>query len=195
MRVLGIQLGAPAARSISAPTLNAPDVTLRPWRTSDVPQLVAAGADQLIVDSTSIPRWDASTAEAWIEAQRLAALAGTGLCLAVCAPGDDEALGGVQLKAPDWEELRSEAGYWLCEGARGRGLAFAAMRELVSYAHAELGVQRFELFIYPENEPSRSLARRCGFKREALLDSYVIWEGKRDDMELWALVLDDVTAT
>jgi RimJ/RimL family protein N-acetyltransferase len=112
--------------------------------------------------------------------------------LAVCAPGDDEALGGVQIKAPDWEERRTEAGYWLRAHAQGRGLAFAGTRELVKYARDELGVERFELYIYPENERSKLLARRCGFRYEALLHSYVVWEGKRDDMELWSLVPGDI---
>ena len=188
MRVLGIQLGAMTTRSISPPTINAPDVTLRPWRKTDVPALVLAAADPHIENFTSIPRWDKNTAKQWVSAQRLAAYAGTGLCLAVCAPGTDEALGGVQLKGPDCEERRSEAGYWLSAGGRGRGLAFAAMRELVAYARGELGGERFELYIYPGNEPSRLLARRCGFRYEAFLCGYVMWEGKRDDMELWALL-------
>jgi RimJ/RimL family protein N-acetyltransferase len=159
----------------------------------DVPQLVEISTDPRIVDFTSIPGWDTSTAERWVDAQGLAASAGTGLRLAVCAPGNDEALGGVQLKAPDWEERRTEVGYWLRESARGRGLASSAMRELIGYARGELGFERFELYIYPENESSQALARRCGFEREALLHRYVVWEGKRDDMELWALVADDIS--
>lgn len=190
MRVLGIRMGETETRSIDAPTRNAPGVTLRPWRDSDVPFLVETAADPRIADYTTIPRWAAAGASAWVEAQRLAALAGTGLCLAVCAPGSDQPLGGVQLMSPDWEERRSEAGYWLSDGARGRGLAFAAMRELIGYAHVELGVQRFELFIDLGNEPSRSLARRCGFQREALLDRHVARGDHRDDMELWSLVLE-----
>ena len=128
MRVLGIQLEPAATRSISVPTLSTPDVTLRPWRRADVPALVEAGADPYIANSTSIPHWDASTAEQWVDAQRFAARAGTGLRLAVCAPGGDEVIGGVQLKAPDWEERRTEAGYWLCDGARGRGVELTCPR-------------------------------------------------------------------
>jgi hypothetical protein len=73
MRVLGIQLGSATTRSISPPTLTAPDVTLRPWRNSDVPTLVEASVEERIINFTSIPRWDALTAARWVNAQRLAA--------------------------------------------------------------------------------------------------------------------------
>ena len=54
-----------------------------------------------------------------------------------------------------------------------------------------LGLAREEANIRPENEPSRALARRLGFRLEGFSPEYLEIDGRRRDHERWALLADE----
>lgn len=77
----------------------------------------------------------------------------------------------------DWDRQRREAklSYELIPQARGQGLASEAVREALRYGYEEMGLDRILAEIHPDNEPSRRLAGRLGFRQVSHSRRY--WRG------------------
>jgi RimJ/RimL family protein N-acetyltransferase len=109
------------------------EVRLRRWRLEDAADVA------VMIDDEKLGHWSAiSDLDAWI---RREVAEERGPTRAICLPHDDRALGRVMLRPPEFasDAVRCEAmreadqpagelGYWLVPEARGRGLAFAAVR-------------------------------------------------------------------
>jgi ribosomal-protein-alanine N-acetyltransferase len=82
-------------------------------------------------------------------------------------------------------------GYYACEPAAGRGLMAPVLRMATRYGFAQLGLHRIEANIQPENQRSRALVQRVGFRREGYSPRYLKIDGQWRDHERWALLADD----
>ena len=82
---------------------------------------------------------------------------------------EDGMVGVVGLHAIDWVNRNTSVGYWLAEGARGRGLMTNAVRALLDHAFCELELHRVEIHCAPGNRRSRAIPERLGFREEAHL--------------------------
>ena len=128
-------------------------------------------------------------ARAFFAAQQRDRLDGSAISFALVAPDDDEAvLGGASLYGVDRAERRAIVGYWLVEDARGRGVASHAVRLLAAWSFDQLGIARLELTCAPENTASQALAERCGFTREGVLRSHMVFKGARRDTVMYSLL-------
>jgi RimJ/RimL family protein N-acetyltransferase len=96
---------------------------------------------------------------------------------AICLPEDDRALGRVAVRLPEFaseavrcaavrasDQPAGELSYWLLPDARGTGLAFAAVNEMMKIA-AEAGLDSLVLDIEEENAASIRVAERLGAER------------------------------
>ena len=96
---------------------------------------------------------------------------------AICLPDDDRALGRVAVRLPQFasEAVRcvavqasdhpaGELSYWLLPDARGRGLASAAVTEMMKIA-ADAGLKALVLDIEEGNAASIRMAERLGAAR------------------------------
>ncbi|MEM1029072.1 MAG: GNAT family protein [Myxococcota bacterium] len=86
-------------------------------------------------------------------------------------------LGGCGLH-PRVGPLGAEAGYWLLEDAVGQGYASEAVTILCHLAFRQEALDRVELRIEPDNEPSIAVAERVGFRRECTLARRLPWPGE-----------------
>jgi ribosomal-protein-alanine N-acetyltransferase len=64
-------------------------------------------------------------------------------------------------------------GYWLAEGALGRGLATAAVREATQVAFRDLRLHRVQAETLPHNVRSRRLLERLGFVQYGSAPAYL----------------------
>ncbi len=62
-------------------------------------------------------------------------------------------------------------GYWLAREAEGRGIMHAALARVIAFAFEELGLRRLELRTAVNNERSRALAERLGFRLAGVPDA------------------------
>ena len=74
---------------------------------------------------------------------------------------------------------------------RGRGLAGRAVRLLVDFAFAELGLSRVEAHVDPLNRPSLRIALRAGLRREGLLRANARLGGEPHDTVVLGRLKDD----
>lgn len=69
----------------------------------------------------------------------------------------------------DWNDRRTEIGYWLGASFQGKGLVTKACRVLINHAFNELKLNRVEMRCGVENKKSRRLPERLGFREEGIL--------------------------
>ena len=85
-------------------------------------------------------------------------------------------------------------GYAAFASHSGRGLMSAGLAAVVSDAFGTLGLHRLEANIQPDNQPSLSLVRRLGFRREGFSPRYLMIDGQWRDHERWTVLAEDWAA-
>jgi len=83
-------------------------------------------------------------------------------------------------------------GYWVGEKFARQGLMFDAVRALVPFIFRTLGLHRIEAACLPDNEASKSLLGKAGFRQEGLARRYLQINGEWQDHALFALLADEV---
>jgi ribosomal-protein-alanine N-acetyltransferase len=116
--------------------------------------------------------------------------AGSGAAFAISEHASDECIGLVTVERRDTD--RAELGYWLLPGGRGRGLATRAVRLVSRWTLSQPGVARLELSTSPENTASQRVAERSGFRREGVLRSYHVVDGRREDAVFFSLLPGEI---
>jgi [ribosomal protein S5]-alanine N-acetyltransferase len=149
------------------------EICLRPWRLEDAADVA------VMIDDEYLRPWSqmGTELEGWL--RREVAEAG-GPSRAICLPDDDRALGRVAVRMPEFaseavrcaavrgaDQPAGELSYWLVPEARGRGLAYAAVRLMMVSVVAGAGLRSVVLDIEAGNLASERLAARLGAERRA----------------------------
>lgn len=164
---------------------------LRPWRDSDVEELVAACQDPEIARWTRVPTpYGATDARAYLLARYDATYAGLSAPFAIVAAEGGQLLGSISLMRFAWEHQRAEVGYWLAAGARRQGHATRAVRAICRWGFVQLRLERIDLLAATGNQASQTVAERAGFQREAVLRSHMQGTFERQDMVAFGLLRD-----
>ena len=147
------------------------EVRLRRWRLADIGDLA------VMRDDEHLRHWStmADDLEAWIQHEIAEE---QGPTRAICPSDDDRVLGRIALRLPQFasDAVRCEAmlesdqpagelSYWLVPDARGRGLAFAAVKLMLSSVRPATGVRSVVLDSEHDNAASIRLADRLGAER------------------------------
>jgi RimJ/RimL family protein N-acetyltransferase len=77
---------------------------------------------------------------------------------------------------------------------RGQGMATQSVNLLVRYLFESKQVNRIRLVIHPENLASRRLAEKCGFRHEGTARGAWYHKGLHQDVEIYAILHEDVIA-
>jgi len=81
-------------------------------------------------------------------------------------------------------------GYWVSEAAVGRGVATAALKQVVSVAFGELGLHRLQAETLLHNVASQTVLERNGFVRIGMAPAYLKIAGRWQDFILYQLIND-----
>jgi ribosomal-protein-alanine N-acetyltransferase len=79
----------------------------------------------------------------------------------------------------------ANVGYWVDRERNGRGLAAAAVAEIVSLAFGELGLHRLEASTLPDNTASQRVLEKNGFERYGLARKLLLIGGQWRDHVLF----------
>jgi RimJ/RimL family protein N-acetyltransferase len=153
------------------PTATAPALTLRPWRASDVPAIVAAHRDE------AMRRWlvtsigDEDQARAWLARQDAGWADDTRLSWAIDKEG--MLVGHFVIKAASPREtLAAGVGYWTVAEARGQGIASRCVQTATEWLFGGQDVMptdEIELLHTVGNQSSCRVAHKCGYVLESVL--------------------------
>jgi [ribosomal protein S5]-alanine N-acetyltransferase len=110
--------------------------------------------------------------------------------LSICER-DGSCVGLVWINVRDADQTTGSVGYWLLPRARGQGLATRAVRLVSGWALREMGVTNLRLTTEPENERSRRVAERSGFRQTAVLHHQATINGRLIDQVVYELVPED----
>ena len=173
------------------PPLSDGRVTLRGWRLSDVPQIVAMCSEPDVIRFTSVPvPYDADDARLWLDLHPARLAAGDGAAFAITEGGDELPVGSIGVRVMHDQGI-AETGYHVVEARRGRGLATAALRLIARWTFAELPVARLQLTTHLDNPGSQRVAQKAGFTREGVLRAWADQRGERPDLVMWSLLPGD----
>ena len=168
-------------------------LTLRAWTEADAPELAAC-----IDGDAEITRWLDQIPQPYGVDNAVSYIRGTTgnereTRFAVTEADGGRLLGSI---GATWNETRdvAEVGYWLRADARGRGATTAAVRLVAAWALAA-GAARVQLRAAVENEASRRVAEKAGFRLEGVLRSSY-WNarlGRRVDWAMYSLLPGELT--
>jgi RimJ/RimL family protein N-acetyltransferase len=163
---------------------------LRPWRDDDLRSIVAACQDPEIPRWTRVPSpYGESDARAYLLQRYDVLEAGNAAPFAIVSAEDDQRLlGSISLMDISWTHARAEVGYWLARESRGQGHGTRAVGAICRWGFERLALERIALLASTRNEPSLRVAERAGFRREAVLRSYMRTRDGREDMVAFALL-------
>ena len=147
-----------------------PRVRLRRWRVTDLDRVALMTDDEYLRPWW----WMADDLQAWL---RREISEERGPSRVICLPDDERALGRVAVRLPEsaseavrcaamrpGDQPAGELSYWLLPEARGKGLAFTAVSEMMTIA-ADAGLKSLVLDIEEENAASVRVAERLGAER------------------------------
>lgn len=81
--------------------------------------------------------------------------------------------------------------YWVGVQHAGRGYMTEGVALLVDHAFGDVGLHRLEANIRPENEPSRALVRRLGFRCTGTSPRYLKIRGRWRDHQHWEVLAEE----
>ncbi|EST30512.1 hypothetical protein N566_21145 [Streptomycetaceae bacterium MP113-05] len=176
----------------SQPTLPAEGgLSLRPWRPSDAPAVVAAFRDPAIQQWHRRRADSEDEARSWTVAWRAAWDAETNAHWAVVDAAAGSLLGRAALRSVDLAEGQAEAGYWTVPAARGTGVAVRALNAMTQWALEDVGFRRLELWHSTANPASCRVAQKTGYPLEGTRRSALLHGDGWHDMHLHARVAPD----
>lgn len=100
----------------------------------------------------------------------------------------DAMIGALKLAEPCDAGRSSEVGYVLAQSAWGKGFATEAMQALMEYAFLVLDRHRLEALIYADNQASRKLVTRLGFRLEGYFKEHEWKQGRYWDDTIYAIL-------
>lgn len=103
----------------------------------------------------------------------------------------DHLAGVVTLEQIHRQRRYGSVGYWLDQRDQGQGLATASVAALCRYGIQTLGLGRIELSAAAENERSRRVAERLGFRFEGILRCREFLHGEFVDHAVYSLTVRD----
>src|SRR5712691_4886875 len=109
----------------------------------------------------------------------------------VTLKGDDRVIGSCPFFNFDEGFHRAETGYILNRAYWKQGIMSEAMSAVLAFGFMQLGLQRIEAMVDPENENSKGLLQRLGFTYEGRLRKHYFSDGVFSDDLIFSLLKDE----
>ena len=86
---------------------------------------------------------------------------------------------------------KAEIGYELAPEYWRQGFMTEAIEKIIEYGFNDLGLNRIEAFVEPENVGSRTVLEKVGFREEGLLKEHYFWRNRFVDNVIYAFLKKD----
>jgi ribosomal-protein-alanine N-acetyltransferase len=162
-------------------------VRLRPWQESDIPDLVRIADNPRIASQLRdiFPHpYTRKAGEDWVD---YASAQSPTTDFAIEADG--VLVGGIgYVPGVDVMRCSAEVGYWLGEPFWGRGIATAAIRQLIHIIDGRQQFTRVFAAVFATNSASKRVLEKAGFTLEGVLRRCAIKNGEVRDKCLYSLL-------
>lgn len=159
-------------------------VSLRPLRAADAEAFMTWAGDP---ETTRSLFWDHYTDLESARAFLTRVAEAHPWFMAVCLDGIP--VGAVTLDRGEGRAARrAELGYVIARAHCGKGVATAAVRLALARGFDDLGLERIEAFVDPENAGSVRVLEKAGLVREAHLRRYLVHRGRTRDRFVYAKI-------
>lgn len=170
------------------------DLIARPWQDSDADALYrtvdASRAELSLWLAWCSPAYARDDAAAWVAYSQRSWQQRSAFPFGVF-DADGTLLGSVGINSLDRENRRGALGYWIATAQAGRGLARRAAALAVDFAFGELGLQRIEILVRPDNAASHKVAQALGARGEGEARARVQFHGRALNMIVYGLLPED----
>lgn len=167
-------------------------VLIRPLQPTDVAPMHEAAAESWRELEPWMPwahdGYTLAEAEAWVSLQSKP-FGEEGPFEFVIVDAGGRLLGGCGVNQLDSANNRANVGYWVRSSAARRGVATAAVRELIAWAKANTDLRRLEILVAAGNVASIRVAEKVGGVREGVLRSRLLLHGEFHDAVLFSVIL------
>lgn len=177
------------------PTLQTRRLVLRPYCSTDIPDLVRlAGAREVAATTLRIPHpYREEDAVEFVASCRADADLGLGLRLAITLRDGDAFCGGIGLRMRPAHH-RAELGYWLGVPYWRCGYATEAAEAVVRYGFETLGLHRIYASYVSANHASGRVLQKIGMRHEGCLRNHICKWDQFLDLEFCGMLRSDLPA-
>ena len=85
-------------------------------------------------------------------------------------------------------------GYTLNDRFWGKGIATKTVKAMTNYLSNDIGINRIQAFVMPENIKSQNVLQRNSFVKEGIIRQGYVWKGQGVvDLILYSLLKSDIT--
>jgi [ribosomal protein S5]-alanine N-acetyltransferase len=187
--------------TLTEPSLLDAPVTLRPVRAKDA----AAWRDTRVRNASWLRPWEPTNPETPLYrsslgpyvtmARTMRREARQGVTLPWVLIYDGRFAGQLTVGGIVWGSARSaQVGYWIDEAYAGRGVIPTALAMAIDHCFFVVGLHRLEATIRPENQASRRVVEKLGFREEGIRRRSLHIDGAWRDHICYALTVEDVQA-
>lgn len=168
---------------------------LRRLRPTDTDALLAYRCLPEVAQYQGFEPYSRTDAEALIHSQQRQrfGVPGQWVQLAIVLTATDQLVGDVGVRMRSDEPQLAEVGFTLSPDFQGRGYGTEAVRRLVEFLFAETDTRRIVATTDAENEPSRRLLLRVGFRQEGHFLENTFFKGSWGSEFQFALLRRDWT--
>lgn len=99
--------------------------------------------------------------------------------------------GLIGFKDTDWNNRKTELGYWLAEQLQGKGIITTCVKKLISYAFVKMKMNRVQIKVAVGNHKSAAIPNRLGFQLEGIERAGEFHDNKYLDLQIFSLLKQD----
>lgn len=100
----------------------------------------------------------------------------------------DEYLGTISLKSINMDDRNAEYAIGLRKAAQGRGVGYAATKEMLNIAFNKLGLEKVYLNVLSENKRAIRLYEKCGFVLEGEFRNHLYMREQYQNLRWYAML-------
>ncbi|MCM3125359.1 GNAT family protein [Mesobacillus sp. AQ2] len=96
--------------------------------------------------------------------------------------------GSISLHAIDWNNSQASIGYYLGEKWQGRGITIRAVNAVINHAFYGHGLNRIEIRCGKDNQKSKAIPVKLGFRKEGIIRDGEYLNGNFHDLIVYGLL-------
>lgn len=165
-------------------------LAVRPLALTDQDAILIAGNDDEMQKWFPLPSpYTIINARSFFDSANQKQMGGSGLISAF--EYDGKFAGVVDIKKTDWRTQCCEIGYWSSPWVRGKGVTSAALVLVSQWILREVGFQRIEVRVAPDNFASQRVAEKAGYVREGIARNAGFTNNGRVDLIIYSKIPGD----